>query len=58
MDSKDGKTLVCIGSSIMKQTIPFLQAQGYTIIDLSRPGWLANEDNIAALIASSLTPMT
>jgi hypothetical protein len=36
----------------MRQTIPFLQAQGFNIIDLSRPGWLATEDNIANLISS------
>jgi hypothetical protein len=41
---------VCIGSSIVKQLIPFLQAQGYRITDLSRPGWLATDENIKTLI--------
>jgi hypothetical protein len=49
---KDNNTVVCIGSSIMQQTIPFLKALGYNVIDLSRPGWLATEDNIANLISS------
>jgi hypothetical protein len=42
--------LVCIGSSIMKQLIPFLQASGYSVTDLSVPGWLASEENINLLI--------
>jgi hypothetical protein len=46
---KDERTVVCIGSSIMKQTVPFLQALGYNVIDLSYPGWLATEANISAL---------
>jgi hypothetical protein len=49
-DVKVSKHLVCIGSSIMKQLIPFLQAAGYTITDLSVPGWLATEENIQILI--------
>jgi hypothetical protein len=44
------KHLVCIGSSIMRQLVPFLQAAGYSITDLSVPGWLATEDNIQLLI--------
>jgi hypothetical protein len=44
------KHIVCIGSSIAKQTIPFLQALGHTVTDLTKPGWLATDDNIAALI--------
>jgi hypothetical protein len=46
----ENRHLVCIGSSIMKQLIPFLQAAGYTITDFSQPGWVATEDNIQALI--------
>jgi hypothetical protein len=49
-DPKDGKHIVCIGSSIIKQTIPYLKALGYSVTDLSRPGWLATPDNIASLI--------
>jgi hypothetical protein len=49
-DPQDVRHLICIGSSITKQLIPFLQAQGYKITDLSRPGWLATESNINALI--------
>jgi hypothetical protein len=44
------KHIVCIGSSIAKQTIPFLQALGHTVTDLTKPGWLATDENIAALI--------
>jgi hypothetical protein len=51
VDPKDGKHIVCIGSSIIKQTIPYLKALGYSVTDLSRPGWLATPDNIASLIA-------
>jgi hypothetical protein len=57
---KDNNTVVCIGSSIMQQTIPFLKALGLNVVDLSRPGWLATEENIANLISSmsklELTP--
>jgi hypothetical protein len=49
-DVKVTKHLVCIGSSIVKQLIPSLQAAGYTITDLSQPGWLATEENIQLLI--------
>jgi hypothetical protein len=48
-NNTQNKHLVCIGSSIMKQIIPFLQAAGYTISDLSQPGWLATDDNIQLL---------
>jgi hypothetical protein len=51
VDPKDGKHIACIGSSIIKQTIPYLKALGYSVTDLSRPGWLATPDNIASLIA-------
>jgi hypothetical protein len=44
------KHLVCIGSSIMQQLVPYLQAAGYTITDLSQPGWLATDENIQILI--------
>jgi hypothetical protein len=49
-DAKMIRHLVCIGSSIMKQLVPFLQASGYTVTDLSVPGWLASEENIQLLI--------
>jgi hypothetical protein len=49
---KDIRTIVCIGSSIIKYTVPFLQAQGFKVIDLSVPGWLATDENIAALQVS------
>jgi hypothetical protein len=51
-DSKDTRTLVCIGSSIMKQTVPYLRAMGYNIIDMTKPGWLATEENISELMAA------
>jgi hypothetical protein len=46
------KHLVCIGSSIMSQAIPYLRALGYTVTDLTRPGWLATDENITALISA------
>jgi hypothetical protein len=49
--SNDTMHLVCIGSSIMGQLILFLQAAGYTITDLTQPGWLATDDNNQSLIA-------
>jgi hypothetical protein len=47
---KDIRHLICIGASIMTQCLPFLHALGYTITDLTRPGWLATDTNIASLI--------
>jgi hypothetical protein len=44
------KHLVCIGSSILNQLIPHFRAAGYTITDLTQPGWIASDDNIATLI--------
>jgi hypothetical protein len=35
----------------MRQLIPFLQASGYTVTDLTQPGWLATEENINILIS-------
>jgi hypothetical protein len=49
-DMKNEKNIVCIGSSILRQLIPFLQAAGYSITDLTQPGWIATEDNINSLI--------
>jgi hypothetical protein len=49
-DLKNGNHIVCIGSSIMQQLIPFLQASDYTVTDLTQPGWLATEENINILI--------
>jgi hypothetical protein len=49
-DLKMSKNIVCIGSSILRQLIPFLQAAGYAVTDLTQPGWIATEDNINILI--------
>jgi hypothetical protein len=49
-DLKLKKHVVCIGSSILKQLIPHLQAAGYTVTDLTIPGWVASEENINSLI--------
>jgi hypothetical protein len=49
-DVKLSKNIVCIGSSILRQLIPFLQAAGYVVTDLTQPGWIATEDNINILI--------
>jgi hypothetical protein len=49
-DAANSRHLICAGSSIMKQTIPFLKALGYSITDLSKPGWLATPENISSLI--------
>jgi hypothetical protein len=42
--------LICVGSSVLKQTIPYLRALGYNVTDLTKPGWLAAQENIDALI--------
>jgi hypothetical protein len=42
--------IICVGSSIIQQTVPFNRALGYSVTDLSKPGWLATQDNIDALI--------
>jgi hypothetical protein len=44
------KSLVCIGSSILKQLVPYFQAAGYMVIYLTQPGWIATEENIQSLI--------
>jgi hypothetical protein len=49
-DVKVTKHIVCIGSSIMQQIIPYLNAAGYTVTDLSQLGWLATDENIQSLI--------
>jgi hypothetical protein len=41
--------IVVLGASNAKQLVPVLESFGLTVTDLSRPGWLATEDNIAAL---------
>jgi hypothetical protein len=51
-DLKLQKHIVCIGSSILKQLVPHLQAAGYTVTDLTIPGWVASEENINSLIKS------
>jgi hypothetical protein len=53
-DLKNNKNIVCIGSSILKQQIPLLQAAGYTVTDLTQPGRIATEDNINCLIKKCL----
>jgi hypothetical protein len=50
-DPASVKHLICVGSSIIKQTIPYLNALGYSITDLSQPGWLATQENVDALIS-------
>jgi hypothetical protein len=42
--------IICVGSSIIQQTVPYIRALGYSVTDLSKPGWLATQDNIDALI--------
>jgi hypothetical protein len=49
-DMKPNKTVVCIGSSILQQQIPLLKGAGYTVVDLTRPGWIATDKNINTLI--------
>jgi hypothetical protein len=49
-DMKTNKTVVCIGSSILQQQIPLLKGAGYTVVDLTRPGWIATDENINTLI--------
>jgi hypothetical protein len=41
--------IVVLGASNAKQLVPVLESFGLTVTDLSRPGWLATEENIAAL---------
>jgi hypothetical protein len=50
-DAHAQRHLVCVGSSILKQTIPYLRALGYRVTVLARPGWLATQENIDALIS-------
>jgi hypothetical protein len=49
-DMKPNKTVVCIGSSILQQQIPLLKGAGYTVVDLTRPSWIATDENINTLI--------
>jgi hypothetical protein len=49
-DVKLSKNIVCIGSSILRQLVPFLQAAGYVVTDLTQPGWIATDENINILI--------
>jgi hypothetical protein len=41
---------VVLGASNAKRLVPALVKNGFTVTDLSRPGWIATDDNIAALI--------
>jgi hypothetical protein len=49
-DLNKTKHIVCIGSSILSQLIPHFSADGYTVTDLTQPGWIATDENIATLI--------
>jgi hypothetical protein len=49
-DLNKTKHIVCIGSSILSQLIPHFRAAGYTVTDLTQPGWIATDENIATLI--------
>jgi hypothetical protein len=42
--------IVVLGASNAKRLVPVLEGLGFTVTDLSRPGWLATDENIAALI--------
>jgi hypothetical protein len=43
--------IVVLGASNAKRLVPALQKHGFTVTDLSRPGWITTEENIDALIA-------
>jgi hypothetical protein len=53
-DLNKTKHIVCIGSSILSQLIPHFRAAGYTVTDLTQPGWIATDENIATLIKKML----
>jgi hypothetical protein len=42
--------IVVLGASNAKRLVLVLEGLGFTVTDLSRPGWLATDENIAALI--------
>jgi hypothetical protein len=43
--------IVVLGASNAKRLVPALLKNGFIVTDLSRPGWIATEENIDALIA-------
>jgi hypothetical protein len=49
------KHLVIVGASNARNLIPALQGVGFTITDLTTPGWVATESNIADLITKLQT---
>ncbi len=47
---KDDPPHCCvIGASHMKRIIPYLEAKGIKVIDMSRPGWVASAKNVTDL---------
>jgi hypothetical protein len=42
--------IVVQGASNVKRLVPVLEGFGFTVTDLSRPGWLATDENSATLI--------
>jgi hypothetical protein len=44
------KTLVFIGASHLKRTVSHLAEHGFTIVDLTHPGWTLNDHNIQRVI--------
>jgi hypothetical protein len=49
--SQPNNHVILIGASNTKRLVPFLKAAGYTVCDLTQPGWLATPENIDFLIA-------
>jgi len=48
-------TLIVIGGSHMKRTVSELRYRGYTVVDLSVPGWVPSEGNIEKLVSEVKT---
>jgi hypothetical protein len=49
---KDITRLIVCGGSNMSKIVPILTNMGYTVVDLSTPGWTPTEGNILSLKAS------
>jgi hypothetical protein len=49
---KDITRLIVCGGSNMSKIVPILTKMGYTVVDLSTPGWTPTEGNILSLKAS------
>ncbi len=47
--TKFSGTLLLCGGSNLKHTIPYLQASGLVLLDLTIPGWVPSKQNITAL---------